>query len=193
MRIVRLGFLICVLACGNQEPATSPPPPVTSHPATTSTAPAASASAAPVASTAPEPSATASAAPAAPSITQTLKQLVGSAKVIQVAWREKMDSNQAKTATIRSVATIKAIIDALGADEVPSGSLPAYMWTFTFRFEDAKENPLATVSLFASPTMADETKKYGRIDTADGRFSGLTVAKYDVLQKKLRPLGIKLP
>ena len=195
MRIGRfVGCLVCVIACGNQEapPATTPTATATAAP---SAAPVASESAAPVASAAPSASAApvASAAPAAPSITKTLKELVGGAKTIKIAWREKLDSNEAKTVTVNTAATIKGILDAVGPDQTPGGSTPAYMWTYTFRFEDAQGNPLATVSLFASATMSDSKKKDGRIDVANGTFGGVTVAKYEDLQKRLKAIGITLP
>jgi len=196
MRIGRfVGCLVYVIACGNQEtpPATTPTATSTAAP---SAAPAASESAAPAASAAPSasaaPAASASAAPA-PSITKTLKELVGGAKTIKVAWREKLDSNEAKTVTVNTAATIKGIVDAMGPDQTPGGSTPAYMWTYTFRFEDGQGNPLATVSLFASATMSDSKKKDGRIDVANGTFGGVTVAKYEDLQKRLKAIGITLP
>jgi len=185
--------LFAVLACGNQEqPPSTPPPAASSAAPAPSAAPAASESA-PAASAEPAPSATAT-APAPPAFTKTLKQLVGDAKIIKLTWRENMDTNEAKTVTIRAAHTIAGILDALGPDQVPSGSTPAYMSTFQFRFEDAKENPLATVSLYASSTMSDANKKYGRIDvSADGAYAGVTVAKYDELQKKLKGIGVTLP
>jgi len=190
MRITSF-LLVSLIACGNSEkPPAEPAPAASSAAPAPSTAPVASDSAAPAASATPAPSA--SVAPP-PAFTKTLKQLVGDAKIIKLTWREKMDSNEAKVVTIRTAATIKAILDAMGPDQVPSGSSPAYMSTFQFRFEDAKENPIATVSLYASDNMADENKKYGRIDTADGTYAGLTVAKYDELQKKLKSIGVKLP
>ncbi len=67
------------------------------------------------------------------------------------------------------------------------------MSTFTFRFEDGSGNPLATVILYASATMSDTNKKYGRIDVADGTHGGIAVTKYDDLQKKLKTLGVTLP
>ena len=191
MRFVTCLSLFVLVACGNQEqPPTQPPPAASSAPAPSAT-PVASASAAPVASATPEP--TASATPPAPTITKTLKELVTDAKSIKLTWREKMDSNEAKVVTIHTAATIHGILDAIGADQVPSGSTPAYMSTFSFRFEDAKGNPLATVSLYASTTMSDSNKKYGRIDVADGTYAGITVAKYDELRKKLKSIGVTLP
>ncbi len=185
-------WFVCLVGCGNQEPPSAPPPSASAAPAPPpSAAPVASESAAPAASTAPTPSATAQ--PPAPAFTKTLKDLVGGAKLVKLTWRENLDSNEAKTVTIRTPQTIRAIVDALGADQVPAGTAPAYMSTFTFRFEDAKENPLATVSLYSSPTLPDSAKMFGRIDSADGKFAGVTVAKYDELQKKLKSLGVTLP
>jgi hypothetical protein len=182
---------VLVMACGNQQQPEPATPTTSAPPAATSAAPAASESSAPVASAAPEP--TASATPPPPALTKTVKQIVGDAKIIKLTWRENMSSNDAKTVTIRAAPTLRAIVDAIGADQTPTGTPPSYMSTFTFRFEDAKENPLATISLYASDTLPDSAKKYGRIDTADGSFAAITVAKYDELQKKLKSLGVTLP
>ena len=133
-----------------------------------------------------------SAAPAAPTFTKSLKELLADAKTIKLTWREKLDTNEAKTVTIQAQ-SVKGIIDAIGADQTPGGSAPAYMSTYSFRFEDAKGNPIATISLYSSPTMSDSNKKYGRIDTADGKYGGIVVAKYEDLQKKLKALGVTLP
>lgn len=199
MRIRQVvGCLLWVVACGNQEA-----PPATTPTATASSAP----SAAPVATTsaAPEasagPSAAASAAPSAataaeapPQLTQSLKELVATAKSVKLTWREDLSSNEAKTVVIKAPATIKAILDAMGPDQKPSGSTPAYMSTYSFRFEDAQGNPIATVSLYSSASLADAAKKYGRIDMASGgKFGGITVEKYDELQKKLKAIGVPLP
>jgi hypothetical protein len=67
------------------------------------------------------------------------------------------------------------------------------MSTYSFRFEDAKGNPIATISLYASPTMSDSNKKYARIDTAEGKYAGVVIAKYEDLQKKLKSLNVTLP
>jgi hypothetical protein len=184
---------IALLACGNQEqPKTAEPPTASATPpAATSAAPvaSASASAAPVASAAPTATET---APPPPAFTKSLKEILGDAKSIKLTWREKLDSNEAKVVTI-SAQSIKGILDAIGAEQTPAGSTPAYMSTFSFRFEDAKGNPIATVSLYSSPTMSDSNKKYGRIDTADGKYAGIVVAKYEDLQKKLKALSVALP
>jgi hypothetical protein len=193
MRVRFLLVWVAAIACGNpEEPKTAQPPVAsTSPPAATSAAPVASESAAPVASA--TPSATASAtAPAPPAFTKTLKELLADAKVIKLTWREKLDSNEAKTLTINAQ-SLKGILDAIGADQTPGGGAPAYMSTYSFRFEDAKGNPIATISLYASTSMSDSNKKYGRIDTADGKYGGVVVAKYDELQKKLKALGVPLP
>ncbi|HSQ63016.1 MAG TPA: hypothetical protein VLM85_07360 [Polyangiaceae bacterium] len=199
MRMRRwVGCLFVLVACGNQEapPATTPTATASSAP---SAAPVATTSAAPEASAAP--SAAASAAPSAaaaaeapPQLTQSLKELVANAKSIKLTWREDLSSNEAKTVTVKAPATIKAILDAMGPDQKPSGSTPAYMSTYSFRFEDAQGNPIATVSLYSSATLADAAKKYGRVDMASGgKFGGITVAKYDELQKKLKAIGVPLP
>jgi cytoskeletal protein RodZ len=200
MRIRQVvGCLFWLVACGNQEA-----PPATTPTATASAAPSAapveSASAAPAASAsaAPEPSATpaatASAAPAPPAFTETLKELVASAKSIKLTWREDLSSNEAKTVTIKTPATIKAILDAMGPDQKPAGGTPAYMSTYMFRFEDGKGNPIATVSLYSSANLSDAAKKYGRIDMAsNGKFGGVTIANYAELQKKLKAIGVPLP
>ncbi len=184
---------IALLACGNQEqPKTAEPLAASATPpAATSAAPVASESAAPVASATAAPSATET-APPPPAFTKSLKEILGDAKSIKLTWREKLDSNEAKVVTIPAQ-SIKAIIDAIGAEQTPAGSTPAYMSTFSFRFEDAKGNPIATVSLYASATMSDSNKKYGRIDTADGKYAGIVVAKYEDLQKKLKALSVALP
>jgi len=192
MRARVIVSLLCFAACGNREqPPAAPATTASSPPAASSAAPAPSASEAPVATAPPEPTATAT--PPPPAFTKTLKQIVGDAKIIKLTWREKMDTNEAKSVTIRAAPTIRAIIDDLGADQTPTGTPPAYMSTFTFRFEDAKENPLATVSLYSSDSLSDSAKKDGRLDTASGDFAGITVAKYDELQKKLKSLGVTLP
>ena len=192
MRARVIVSLLCLVACGNQEqPPAAPAATASAPPAASSAAAAPSASEAPVATAPPEP--TASATPPPPAFTKTLKQLVGDAKIIKLTWREKMDTNEAKSVTIRAVPTIRAIVDDLGGDQTPSGTPPAYMSTFTFRFEDAKENPLATVSLYSSDSLSESAKKDGRIDTASGDFAGITVAKYAELQKKLKSLGVTLP
>jgi len=200
MRIRQVvGCLLWVVACGNQEapPATTPTATASSAP---SAAPAATTSAAPEASAAPSaaasaaPAATTAAAEAPPQLTQSLKELVANAKSIKLTWREDLSSNEAKTVTIKAPATIKAILDAMGPDQKPSGSTPAYMSTYSFRFEDAQGNPLATVSLYSSATLADTAKKYGRVDvSATGKFGGITVEKYEELQKKLKAIGVPLP
>ena len=186
---------IALLACGNQEQPKTAQPPVasTTPPAVTSAAPVASESAAAptVASATPAPSATET-APPAPTFTKSLKEILDGAKTIKLTWREKLDSNEAKVVTIPAQ-SIKGIIDAIGAEQTPAGSTPAYMSTFSFRFEDAKGNPIATVSLYSSPTLSDSNKKYGRIDTADGKYAGIVVAKYEDLQKKLKALSVALP
>ncbi len=191
MRVRFLVALVATIACGNaEEPKTAQPPAAsTSAPvaSATSAAPVASESAAPVVSAAPSAS-----APAPPAFTKTLKELLADAKVIKLTWREKLDSNEAKTVTIPAQ-SLKGIIDAVGADQTPGGSAPAYMSTYSFRFEDAKGNPIATISLYASASLSDSNKKYGRIDTADGKYGGIVVAKYDELQKKLKALGVALP
>ncbi len=194
-----LGCLFLVAACGNQEapPATTPMATTSSAP---SAAPSATTSAVPEASAAPSaaasavPAATASEAPAPPQITQSLNELVANAKSIKLTWREDLSSNEAKTVTIKTPATLKGILDAIGPDQKPSAGTPAYMSTYTFRFEDAQGNPLATVSLYTSANLADSAKKYGRVDVAaTGKFGGITVANYEELQKKLKALGVPLP
>ncbi|HEY2367244.1 MAG TPA: hypothetical protein VGH87_12700 [Polyangiaceae bacterium] len=188
---LRVLFFATVVACGNQEQ------PKTATPAASETATAATASA--VASDAPSASAVASVsaaptetAPPAPTFTKPLKDLLADAKTLKLTWREKLDSPDAKVQTI-TAASMKGIVDAIGADQVPSGGGPAYMATYSFRFEDAKGNPIATISLYSSATMSDSNKKYGRIDTADGKYAGITVATYETLQKKLKALSIPLP
>jgi len=190
---LRVLLVATVVACGNNQEQPKTVTPVASETAT------ASASAAPVASTTASATAstTASAAPTetappAPTFTKPLKDLLADAKTIKLTWREKLDSNEGKVQTI-AAASIKGIIDAIGADQVPSGGTPAYMATYSFRFEDAKGNPVATISLYASATMSDSNKKYGRIDTADGKYAGITVASYETLQRKLKSLSIPLP
>jgi hypothetical protein len=190
---LRVLFFATVVACGNNQEQPKTATPAASETATAS----ATASAEPVASTAPIASATASAAPTEtapppPTFTKPLKDLLADAKTIKLTWREKLDSPDAKVQTI-AAASIKGIVDAFGADQVPSGGGPAYMATYSFRFEDAKGNPIATISLYASATMSDSNKKYGRIDTADGKYAGITVASYETLQKKLKTLTIPLP
>jgi len=190
---LRVLFFATVVACGNNQEQPKTVTPVASETAS------ASASAAPVASTSASAtaSATASAAPTEttpppPTFTKSLKDLLADAKTIKLTWREKLDSPEAKIQTI-AAASIKGIVDAMGADQVPSGGGPAYMATYSFRFEDAKSNPIATISLYSSATMSDSNKKYGRIDTADGKYAGITVANYETLQKKLKALSIPLP
>jgi hypothetical protein len=41
--------------------------------------------------------------------------------------------------------------------------------------------------------MSDSNRKYGRINVADGTYGGITIAKYEDLQKKLKSLGVELP
>jgi len=190
---LRVLLVATVVACGNnqEQPKTAAPAASETASAAASTAPVASA---PASATA---SATASAAPTetappAPAFTKPLKDLLADAKTIKLTWREKLDSPDAKVQTI-TAASVKAIVDAVGADQVPSGAGPAYMATYSFRFEDGKGNPIATISLYSSATMSDSNKKYGRIDTADGKYAGITVASYDALQKKLKALSIPLP
>ena len=190
---LRLVVLVAtVVACGNNQEQPKTVTPVASETASaTASAPVASttasASASATASAAPTET-----APPAPTFTKPLKDLLADAKTLKLTWREKLDSPDAKVQTI-AAASIKGILDAIGADQVPSGGGPAYMATYSFRFEDAKGNPIATISLYSSATMSDSNKKYGRFDTADGKYAGITVASYETLQKKLKALSIPLP
>src|SRR6266566_917997 len=132
---LRVLFFATVVACGNnqEQPKTATPSASDTATASAPVAPAsASASAAPIASAAPTET-----APPAPMFTKPLKDLLADAKVIKLTWREKLDTNDAKVQTIQA-ASIKGIVDALGADQVPSGGAPAYMATYSFRFEDGK-------------------------------------------------------
>jgi len=189
---LRVLLVATVVACGNNQEQPKTVTPVASETASaTASAPVASttasASASATASAAPTET-----APPAPTFTKPLKDLLADAKTLKLTWREKLDSPDAKVQTI-AAASIKGILDAIGADQVPSGGGPAYMATYSLRFEDAKGNPIATISLYSSATMSDSNKKYGRIDTADGKYAGITVANYDTLQKKLKALSIPLP
>src|SRR5215831_15937400 len=152
MKLRLLLVAATVVACGNNQEQPKTVTPVASETAS------ATASAAPVASTTASASASATAsaaptetAPPAPTFTKPLKDLVADAKTIKLTWREKLDSPEAKVQTI-AAASVKGIIDAMGGDQVPSGGGPAYMATYSFRFEDAKGNPIATISLYSSAT-----------------------------------------
>ena len=190
---MRIGWAcVMLIACGNQsQPAT--PSPETSASATapaTATAPPSG-----TASVAETPSATASATATSPppAAMKTLAEILANAKSITLTYKPKIDQPDLKQVDIKAAASIKGILDAVGADQRPEGSGPGYMSTFDFKFFDKDGNPLATFSLFASPTMSDSNKKYARINVADGTFGGVTVAKYDDLQKKLKALGVTLP
>jgi hypothetical protein len=190
MRIT-IWSLAFMLACGNQAtPASTTPT------ATASVAPPPTATASTAASSAPSETATASAAPTAsapPTPQKKIGEVLANAKTIHLTWRPKLDSNDAKLLDITTPQAIKQIVEAIGPDQTPQGEGPSYMATFTLKFVDQGQNPLATISLFASTTMSDSNKKYGRINVADGTYGGITVAKYEDLQKKLKPLGVDLP
>jgi len=184
-----IAWLAVSLACGNQstqEP--TPTAPTTS--ATATSAPTASTASIPSATPSAEPSATATAPPAP---MKKLSEILATAKSIKLTWRPKLDSNDAKLLDITTAQSLKQIIDAIGADQSPEGPGPSYMATIEMRFLDQGGNPLATISLYASATMSDANKKYGRINVADGTYGGITVAKYEELQKKLKALGVELP
>jgi hypothetical protein len=187
---MRIGWVLgCMVlwGCGNgtQSQPTTPTPSVTQSAApVVSAAPSASA-------VATAPSATATTPPPTPM--KTLAEVLANAKTIKLSWRPKLDSNETQSIEIKTPATIKAILDTIGPDQRPEGGGPGYMSTFDLRFEDQGGNPLATLSLFASPTMSDSNKKYGRINVADGTYGGITVAKYGDLQTKLKALGVTLP
>jgi len=182
------GLLVVVLACGNQQSVASPTPSATPPPT-------ASASPEPSATPSAAPSETASAAPTAPPAPpmKTVQETLASAKSIKVTWRPKLDSNESKGLDVKTPATIKQIVDAIGGEQRPEGPGPGYMSTLELKFIDQGGNPLATVSLFASETMSDSNKKYGRINVADGTYGGITVAKYADLQRALKGLGVALP
>jgi hypothetical protein len=189
---MRIGWALgCILvACGNgsQSGTTATTPTASAPPTQTVATASASASTTPSA-TATE---TASATPP-PAPMPTLQEILANAKEIKLIWRPKLDTNETKNLEIKTAATIKGLLDVIGPDQRPEGNGPGYMSTFDFKFVDKDGNPLATVSLFASPTMSDSNKKYGRINTADGKFGGIVVAKYADLQKKLKALGVDLP
>ncbi len=179
--------LVLSCACGNPS----------NQEATTPTATATAS--APVASVASEPTASAPTASATPSATvapvpqKKLSEILANAKTIKLTWRPKLDSTDAKLLDIATPQSIKQIIDAIGADQSAEGPGPSYMATFELKFIDQGGNPLATISLYASATMSDSNKKYGRINVADGTYGGITIAKYEDLQKKLKTLGVELP
>ena len=192
---MRIGWACVVLiACGNQsQPATPEAARATATPSATAPAtPGASASASATATEAASASASATETPP-PAPLKTLAETLATAKSITLTWRPNLDAPDVKQMDINSAASIKAILDAVGPDQRPSGSGPGYMPTFDFKFFDKDGNPLATFSLFSSPTMSDSNKKYARINVADGTYGGVTVAKYEDLQKKLKALGVTLP
>jgi hypothetical protein len=178
-----------MVSCGNQAQQSATAPTASAPPAE-SAAPVASASVAPPSSA----TASASATPTPPPVpTKSLQEILANAKTIKLTFRPKLDSNESKSLDITSPATIKAIVDAIGGAQHPEGGGPGYMPTFDLRFVDKDGNPLATVSLFASETMSDSNKKYGRINVSDGTYGGIVVANYADLQKKLKSLGVELP
>ena len=191
---MRIGWAcVMLIACGNSQSQPTTPPPSETATATASATATAPPSA--TASVAETPSATASATATAPppAPMKTLAEILANAKSITLTYKPKMDQPDVKQLDIKSAASIKGILDAVGADQHPEGPGPGYMSTFDFKFFDKDGNPLATFSLFASPTMSDSNKKYARINIADGTFGGVTVAKYEDLQKKLKALGVALP
>ena len=191
---MRFGWVfVVVAACGNSStPATTPSGTGTGTGTATATATVTAS-----ASAAPAETATASAAPTAttppPAPMKTLAETLATRQVHHphVAPQDRHERDQ--QIDIKTAATIKAIINLVGADQRPGGSGPGYMSTFDFKFFDKDGNPLATISLFASATMSDSNKKYGRINVADETYGGIVVAKYDDLQKKLKALGVELP
>ncbi len=177
-------LILAAAACGNTDQHTTAP---TSSASAAQSAPTATPSATATAS------ATASATVEAPQFTKPLKEIVAGAKTIVLVWREKMDSNQGLTVNIKTDAGIKGIVTALGADQIPQGHGQGMMTTFSFTFQDAAGTRLASVSLYSSATMRDSSKKYGAIDLPNGTSSGIIVADYADLQKKLKSLNVDLP
>jgi len=178
-----------IIGCGNQTEPQSPAP-------TSSTTPAASTTAPPMISA----SASASATPSATAVVEApppqlkpLKELLANAKSIKLVWQERIDTNLGNTIDIKTDATIKGIMSAIGADQSPQGGVPGFMITFSFTFQDAAGAKVATIGLGASTTMSDSNKKYGRIDLPDGTYAGIVVADYAGLQKRLKALNVNLP
>ncbi len=135
----------------------------------------------------------ASAVVEAPPAFKPLKEILADAKTINLVWRERTDSNEGKTMTIKTDATIKGLVKAIGADQVPNGGVPGVMTMFGFAFQDAAGTTIATIGLASSTTMSDSNKKYGRIDLPNGKYAGIVVADYADLQKRLKALNVNLP
>jgi hypothetical protein len=176
---------VLLFACGQPEQKAVTPTGESVSATASSPPPAAEASAAPSASVAVV------VAPVAPM--KPLKELVAGAKNIKLVWIEDTSSNKGVVINIKTDATIRGLVTAIGGDQSPQGDVPGFMTTFAFTFEDADGKALATVGLCASATMGESMKKYGRLDLGNGTHAGIVVKDYADLQKKLKALGANLP